>query len=40
MSTHNIHFNDEVGKILKRSLNVCFLELREEFPRYSKISSN
>ena len=30
MSIHNIHFQD---KIL---LNLCFLELSEEFSRYSK----
>ena len=29
MSTHNIHFPDKVGKILKMSLNFCFLELSE-----------
>ena len=27
MSTHNIYFPDKVGKIVKMSLNLCFLEL-------------
>ena len=30
MSTHNIKFHD---KIRKKSLNICFLELLEEFCR-------
>ena len=30
MSKHNIQFHDKIGKI---SLNVCFLELLEEFRR-------
>ena len=30
MSTHNIQFHD---KIRKKSLNICFLELLEEFCR-------
>ena len=33
MSTYNIHFLDKIGKIPKISLNICFLELLEEFPR-------
>ena len=40
MSTHNIHANDEIGNIQKISLNICFLELFEEFPKNSKTSSN
>ena len=36
MSTHNIHFHDKRGKIPKISLNICFLELAEEFPRINK----
>ena len=35
MSTHNIQFHDK-----KISLNICFLELSEEFRRDSKPSSN
>ena len=34
MSTHNIHFHDKI------SLNICFLELSEEFRWDSKTSSN
>ena len=30
MSTHNIQFHD---KVRKKSLNICFLELLEEFCR-------
>ena len=39
MSTHNIHiqFHD---KIRKKSLNICFVELSEEFCRTQKTSSN
>ena len=37
MNTHNIQFHDKNKKI---SLNICFLELVEEFFRDSKISSN
>ena len=37
MSTHNIQFQ---GKIRKVPLNICFLELLEEFRRDSKKSSN
>ena len=37
MSTHNIQFHDKIKKI---SLNICFLELSEEFRRDSKTSSN
>ena len=33
MCTLNIHFHDKIGKIPKISLNICFLELLEEFPR-------
>ena len=40
MSTQNIHFHDKIGKIPKMSLNICFLELSEEFSRDSKTSSN
>ena len=32
MSTLNIKFNDKIRK----SVNICFLELSEEFPRDSK----
>ena len=35
MSTHNIQFHD---KNKKNSLNICFLELSEEFRRDSKTS--
>ena len=35
MSTHNIQFHDK-----KISLNICFLDLGEEFHRDSKMSSN
>ena len=37
MSTNNIQFHD---KIRNFSLNICFLELAEEFRRDSKMSSN
>ena len=37
MSTHNIQFMIKKMKIL---LNICFLELSEEFRRDSKISLN
>ena len=40
MSTHNIHFHNRVGKLPKISLNICFLELSEEFSRDSKMRSN
>ena len=36
MNTHNIQFHDEIGKVPKVSLNICFFELSEEF----RISSN
>ena len=37
MSTHNIHFHDKIRKkVPKLSQNICFLELLEEFPVYSK----
>ena len=39
MSTHNIHCPDKIRKIPKISLNICFLELSEEFPRNKKINS-
>ena len=39
MSTHSMYFDDEMGKNTKTSLNICFLELSEEFPRDSKTSS-
>ena len=35
ISTHIIHFYVKIGKILRISLNVCFLELSEEFSRDS-----
>ena len=38
-STQNIHFNDK-NDVNKISLNICFLELLEEFPRESKPSLN
>ena len=37
MSIQNIQFRDKNEKI---SLNICFLELSEEFRRDSKTSSN
>ena len=37
MSTHNIQFCD---KIRKKSLNICFIKLSDEFRRDSKTSSN
>ena len=40
MSTHNIHFHDKIENFLQISLNIRFLELSEEFPRDSKMSSN
>ena len=33
MSTHNIQFHDKIRKL---PLNICFLELLEEFRRDSK----
>ena len=36
MSTHNIHIHDKIGNNPKIPLNICFLELSEEFPRSSK----
>ena len=36
MSTHNIHFHDKIENFHKMTLNICFLELSEEFPRDSK----
>ena len=38
MCTHNIHA--KIGIIPTISLNICFLDLSEEFPRDSKTSSN
>ena len=38
MSTHNIYFHDNIGKSPKISLNICFLEMSEKFPRDSKTS--
>ena len=35
MSIHNIHFLDKEN-VHKLYLNICFLELSEEFPRDSK----
>ena len=37
MRTHNIQFRDKMRKF---PLNICFLELSEEFRRDSKTSSN
>ena len=39
MSTHNIYLHDKIGKNAQISLNICFLELSEEFSRYSKSSN-
>ena len=36
MSTYNIHFLDKIRIVPEISLNICFLELSEEFPRVSK----
>ena len=36
MSTHNIHFHDEIEDFPKISLIVCFLEQLEEFTMDSK----
>ena len=36
MNTINIHFHDKIEKNPKISLNNCFLELSEGFPRESK----
>ena len=33
MSTHNIHFHGKIGKIPNIYVNICFLELSEEFRR-------
>ena len=40
MSKHNTHFHDNVRKVPKVSIKVCFLELSEEFPMDSNIGSN
>ena len=40
MSTNNIHFDDKIGKNPQKSLNICFLEQSEEFPRDLKTCSN
>ena len=40
MSTRNIYFHDKRGKIPKMSIDICFLDLSEEFPRDSKKSLN
>ena len=40
MSTNNMHFHDKIGKIPKISLDICFLELSEEFHKGSKTGSN
>ena len=37
MSTHNVQFHDRIRKVF---LNICFLELSEEFRRDSKTSSS
>ena len=39
MRTHSIHFHYNI-KIPIISLNICFLELSEEFPTNSNTSSN
>ena len=38
MSTHNIHLHNK--KVPKISLQICFLELSEEFPRDWKKNLN
>ena len=41
MSTLNIHFHDKIRNFPEKlSLNICFLELSEEFLSGSKKSSN
>ena len=40
MNTHNTYFHYKIGNIPKMFLNICFLELSEEFPRDSNPSSN
>ena len=37
MSTHNIQIHDKIRKLPPKSLNICFLELSEEFRRDSKM---
>ena len=37
MSTHNIQFYDEIRK---KSINICLLEVSEEFRKGYKTSSN
>ena len=34
MSTHNIHFQDKNVPKIHVSINTCFLELLEGFPRF------
>ena len=36
MSKHNLLFHDKVGQLPKISLNICFLDLSEEFIRDSE----
>ena len=40
MSTYNIHPHNKKEHFSKILLNICFLELLEDFPRDSKTSSN
>ena len=41
LSVMNINFHDKIRKFpLKIFLNICFLELIEEFSRESKMNSN
>ena len=34
----SVHFHNKIEKIHKISLNICFLELSEKFPRDSRMS--
>ena len=36
MSTHNIHFPENIEKNPKISLNICFLELSKKIPTHKK----
>ena len=40
MSTHNIYFHNKIRKNPEIALNICFLELSEEFPGDSETISN
>ena len=40
MSTHSTHFHGKIRKFPKIPLNISFLELLEEFPKNSEMSSN